>query len=346
MYAKFEQTLGWQVGIWIASLIISLTNELASAAKPDAAEIPAPAYVTLMMARDPAVQSELKLTAAQLTAVKAAIAEVDQPFWQLRDVPPQKCAEKLDAGLLKLRARLAKAMTPDQLIRFDQLVMQARGARALVAPDVRQRLKLGEVQVAKIDELVAGTKEGGLDSQQVMALLTPEQQSQLTTMFGPQFDLSRVTRVGCMAPEIRSVSAWVNSQPLTLEALRGKVVIVHFWAFGCINCIHNLPHYQAWYDKFPQSDVTIIGIHTPETSAERDLSNLQANIAERGIKYPVAFDAAAENWKAWANNVWPAVYLIDRRGQVRAWWYGELNWQGARGEESMRKQIEALVSEQ
>ncbi len=315
------------------------------AKESEADEIPAPAYVSLMLARDPAIQAELKLSPTQLSAVRAAVSEVDQPFWQLRDVPPKQCADKLAAGLKTLRAGLAAALNPQQMTRFDQLVMQARGARALVAPDVREQLSLTAEQTEKIGELVTAAQDGQLDSQKVLALLSPEQKSTLGAMFGSRFDLSRVERIGCLAPELRSVDAWINSEPKTLEELRGKVVVVHFWAFNCINCIRNLPHYQAWYEKFPQSDLTIIGIHTPETRAERDLTNLQANVAERGIKYPVAFDAKAENWKAWANNLWPSVYLIDRRGQVRAWWYGELNWQGAQGEASMRKRIEALIAE-
>jgi thiol-disulfide isomerase/thioredoxin len=180
----------------------------------------------------------------------------------------------------------------------------------------------------------------------VLSLLRPEQQSKLTSLFGPRFDLARVTRVGCQAPELVGVEAWINSPPLTLEKLRGKVVVVHFWAFNCINCIRNLPHYQAWHEKFPGRELTIIGLHTPETAAERQLSQLEENVRERGIEYPVAFDLAAENWKAWANNLWPSVYLIDRKGQVRSWWYGELNWQGAKGEESMRGNIEKLLAEQ
>jgi thiol-disulfide isomerase/thioredoxin len=144
---------------------------------------------------------------------------------------------------------------------------------------------------------------------------------------------------------MRDVEAWINSSPLLLQSQRGKVVVVHFWAFGCINCIRNLPHYQAWYEKFSTKDLTIIGIHTPETAAERDLEKLRANILERGIKYPVAFDLQGENWKTWANNLWPSVYLIDRQGQVRSWWYGELNWQGATGESQMRERIAALIGE-
>ena len=116
-------------------------------------------------------------------------------------------------------------------------------------------------------------------------------------------------------------------------------------AFGCINCVRNLPHYQSWYDKFSKTDLTILGIHTPETESERSLDNLKANVKERGIQYPVVFDAPSETWKAWGNNMWPSVYLIDKRGQVRYWWYGELNWEGAKGEEFMRQKIAELIAE-
>jgi peroxiredoxin len=229
--------------------------------------------------------------------------------------------------------------------RFDQLVIQARGSKALVAPDVRERLKLSDEQLFQLEQIVAEAKQGTLDSQKVLALLSPEQQSTVGALFGKRFDLSKITQTGTVAPELRGVDTWINSDPLSLGKLRGKVVVVHFWAFNCSNCINNLPHYQAWFNKFPTSDLTIIGIHTPETATERDVANLKANIKQREIAYPVAVDGASENWQAWGNNVWPAVYLIDRRGVVRSWWYGELNWQGAKGEESMRKRIEELLVE-
>jgi thiol-disulfide isomerase/thioredoxin len=308
-------------------------------------EIPAPSYVTLMLARDPAVHAELGLDAKQVKAVQAAVAAVDHPLWVLRDVPVPKCADKLEELRRQLHTALEAALAPEQLQRFDQLVIQARGSKALVAPDVRERLHLSDEQFARLKQVVFETKQGTLDSQKVLALLSPEQQGTLAALFGKRFDLGRVTQVGTVAPELRGVDAWINSQPLSLAQLRGKVVVVHFWAFHCGNCAQNLPHYQAWYDKYPASDLVIIGIHTPETSAERDVDKLRANVNERKIGYPVAVDGAAENWKAWGNNMWPSVYLIDRRGQVREWWYGELNWQGARGEEKMRKRIEELLAE-
>jgi thiol-disulfide isomerase/thioredoxin len=302
-------------------------------------------YVALMLARDKVVHAELGLNPKQIDAVQSAVAQVDQPLWLLRDVPVPKCADKLESLHRELRGGLEPALTTEQLRRFDQLVMQARGAKALVAPDVAGQLQLTAEQRGIFQQILSETKQGSLDMKKVVAVLTPDQQAKLVTMFGKRFDLGRVSQIGCMAPELRDVEAWINSEPLSLAALEGKVVVVHFWAFGCINCVHNLPHYQSWFEKYPQSDLVIIGIHTPETGAERDVANLRANVKERQIKYPVAVDGAAKNWQAWANNLWPSVYVIDRRGQVRAWWYGELNWEGARGEETMRKKIEALLAE-
>jgi hypothetical protein len=90
----------------------------------------------------------------------------------------------------------------------------------------------------------------------------------------------------------------------------------------------------------------IIGVHTPETDEERDVEKLRAKVVEAGMEYPVAVDNASQTWSAWANNMWPSVYLIDKRGHVRYWWYGELNWQGAEGEKLMREKIELLLTEE
>ncbi|MEX0676964.1 MAG: redoxin domain-containing protein [Pirellulales bacterium] len=319
--------------------------EPAPAADASTVEVPAPAYVTLQLARDPAVHAELGLDAGQVTAALAAVAEVDHSLWVLRDVPVPKCSDQLEDFRSKLRKRLEAVLSPEQSQRFDQLLMQARGSKALVAPDVRERLSLTDGQLEQLKAIVSEAKQGTLDSQNVVAVLSAEQRAVLASMFGKRFDLGRVTHVGCVAPQLRGVDAWINSEPLALSQLQGKVVVVHFWAFNCGNCVNNLPHYQAWFDKFSTSDVTIIGIHTPETATERDVDNLRANVKQHAIAYPVAVDGAAENWKAWGNHMWPSVYLIDRHGKVRAWWYGELNWQAARGEESMRKRIEELLLE-
>jgi thiol-disulfide isomerase/thioredoxin len=344
-------------------------SDTAAEAGEASPEIPAPVYLTLALARDAAVHSELGLKASQIDAVQAAIAEVDEPLWQLRDVNIGKVGTQLDTLLSRLKAKLKAALTSQQMERLDQIVLQARGLRALVAADVVERLKLSADQVAKLrTALAAATKEREemekeiasqsassqeqartrqrkADSKRVSDILSSRQQTDYANLLGKPFDLSRVMQVGCVAPELRGVTAWINSEPLTLKQLRGKVVVVHFWAFGCINCIRNLPHYQGWQEKFADKGVTIVGIQTPETENERKLDLLKQNILERKIAYPVVFDGASENWNAWGNNMWPSVYLIDKQGRVRNWWYGELNWEGAKGEEFLRKRIEELLAE-
>ncbi|MEI8017426.1 MAG: redoxin domain-containing protein [Schlesneria sp.] len=343
-----------------------VSNQSADDAQP---EIPAVPFLTLGLIRDPAVQAELGLDTKQINGVQAAIAQVDESFWRLRDVPVKNCSAELESLLTNLRRSLKLELNSSQLDRFDQIILQARNWKAIVTPEWAERLKLSSDQLSRIRILLADVPRLREENERTIAalsassqeearnrqlkaeskkfadVLTAQQQTQLSQLLGKPFDLDRVTKVGCVAPELRDVSAWINSPSLTLHQLRGKVVVVHFWAFGCINCIRNLPHYDSWNEKFAKSGLTIVGIHTPETESERSLDNLKRQVNERKIEYPIAFDASAQNWKAWANDMWPSVYLIDKQGRVRNWWYGELNWKGATGEELFRKRIEELLNE-
>ncbi len=125
------------------------------------------------------------------------------------------------------------------------------------------------------------------------------------------------------APEFTGIDNWLNSQPLTLQQLRGKVVLVDFWTYSCINCIHTLPHVENWYGKYKDQGLTVIGVHTPEYPFERDTKNVKSAIARFGIRYPVAQDNSYATWNAWGNEYWPAVYLIDRHGHVVYSHFGE-----------------------
>lgn len=147
------------------------------------------------------------------------------------------------------------------------------------------------------------------------------------------------------APEFRGVTQWVNSDPLTMAKLRGKVVLVHFWTNGCYNCVNNYPHYKAWQKRYAGKDVVIVGVHTPETPGERDVERIRAQAAKHGLKFPIAVDNDASNWIAWNNRYWPTVYVVDRRGRVRYGWEGELNYRDATGEEAVRKLVDMLLSE-
>jgi peroxiredoxin len=162
---------------------------------------------------------------------------------------------------------------------------------------------------------------------------------------GKEFDFKAVRPSPAWAPEFDGVEAWTNSSPLTMESLRGQVVVVHFFAFGCINCIHNYPWYREWHDKYSGRGVTIVGIHTPETKAETDNEQLRASLEKNDLRFPVAVDKEKKMWQAWYNGIWPSVYLVDKQGRVRYWWYGELDWQGAGNQETARQQIEQLLAE-
>jgi cytochrome c biogenesis protein CcdA/thiol-disulfide isomerase/thioredoxin len=126
-----------------------------------------------------------------------------------------------------------------------------------------------------------------------------------------------------IAPGFRSIDAWINSKPLTMRQLRGKVVLIDFWTYSCINCLRTLPHLKAWYARYHKDGLVIVGVHTPEFAFEHSLSNVRSATKRFGVDYPVALDNSYGTWNAYANQYWPAEYLIDRRGHVRHVHFGE-----------------------
>lgn len=141
------------------------------------------------------------------------------------------------------------------------------------------------------------------------------------------------------APEIRGVGAWINSEPLRIADLRGKVVLVDFWTYSCINCQRTQPYLNAWYKKYADDGLVIIGMHAPEFAFERVKSNVQRAVDDAGIKYPVALDNDFATWQAYDNQYWPAKYLIDKNGQVRYTHFGEGKY------DKTEKAIQALLGE-
>ena len=124
------------------------------------------------------------------------------------------------------------------------------------------------------------------------------------------------------APEL-SNDTWFNSAPLRLADLRGKVVMVEFWTYGCINCQHVIPALQSWHAAYADDGLVIIGIHTPEFAYEADPANVEAALAQYGVAWPVALDNDKITWRAYANRYWPAMYLIDKAGNLRYLKIGE-----------------------
>jgi thiol-disulfide isomerase/thioredoxin len=124
-------------------------------------------------------------------------------------------------------------------------------------------------------------------------------------------------------PSLGGATAWLNSQPLTPEGLRGKVVLVEFWTYTCINWLRTLPYVRAWSEKYQDQGLVVIGAHTPEFPFEKDLENVRRAVNDMRIGYPVAIDSDYAVWRAFENNYWPALYFADATGRIRHHRFGE-----------------------
>jgi thiol-disulfide isomerase/thioredoxin len=118
------------------------------------------------------------------------------------------------------------------------------------------------------------------------------------------------------APDFVGLGNWFNSAPLKLADLRGKVVLVNFWTYGCVNCVNTLPHVTELYAKYKDRGFVVVGIHTPEFPFERSASNVQTALKRHGITYPVAQDNDSQTWNAYRNRYWPAQYIVDQNGKI------------------------------
>lgn len=332
-------------------------------------QIPA---VLLQMIRDDAVHDELSLSDAQRGQIMEVLSTIDGRWFRSRNLPLAKQTPEIRALSETLKARLRDILSPQQFSRVGELERQALGTRMVMRDDVAELLGLTtkqratfrdafvetdtqskaaqkkqfdgqatpEATSAEINRLKAKERQTLVDG------LTQEQKAKLGSLTGNSFNFASVKRMYPMAPEFESAGVtWIQGGPLTLEQLRGKVVAIHFYAFQCINCQRNFPHYKAWHDDYANQDLVVIGIQTPETSAERKLDRVAAAVKSDGLEFPVMLDADSSNWKSWSNTMWPTVYLIDKQGFIRRWWQGELNWKGTPGEQQMRQTIEQLLAE-
>ncbi|NLZ07175.1 MAG: redoxin domain-containing protein [Phycisphaerae bacterium] len=346
-----------------AMLLLSLVRFSFAADTQTPRSIPHP---LTMLLRDSALRAELGLRHDQIQAVDEALAQVELPLWRLRDLPASARNDPADRLITQLRQALGAILSKPQIERLDQITLRAQGIQGILEPAVAGRLKLSAVQAEKMraalgvlnaelavlhrrslatGDVAAVWSYKDRAEREILAVLGDSQRNLLVALMGRPFDFSRIEPIACLAPELRDVETWINSTPLTLAQLRGHVVAVHFYTFGCINCIRNLPYYNGWHAQFAADHFKIVGIHRPETPGERVVEDVRRKAVEAGIAYPIAVDNNSANWDAWANRVWPSVYLIDKRGFVRYWWYGEMNWQGVEGEKWMRSRIQQLLAE-
>jgi cytochrome c biogenesis protein CcdA/thiol-disulfide isomerase/thioredoxin len=170
--------------------------------------------------------------------------------------------------------------------------------------------------------------EGGSYAKQQLAALTGAKRSGKLGTCAP--GLSTLEACGA-APNFTGITSWLNTpgdRPLSLAALKGKVVLVDFWTYSCINCQRSLPHVESWYARYHNRGFVVVGVHTPEFAFEHVVSNVSQAAEQLGVHYPIAVDNGYKTWDAYQNNSWPAEYLIDATGQVRHAEFGEGDYNG------------------
>ena len=129
--------------------------------------------------------------------------------------------------------------------------------------------------------------------------------------------------IGDCAPEFQGTQEWINSDPLTMESLRGKVVLIDFWTYTCVNCIRTLPFLREWHDRYSDEGLVIVGVHTPEFEFEKIYQNVVDATIDEGVAWPVVQDNEFSVWRSYSNRYWPAKYLIDQTGEIRFTHFGE-----------------------
>jgi thiol-disulfide isomerase/thioredoxin len=140
-------------------------------------------------------------------------------------------------------------------------------------------------------------------------------------------------------PSLVGATTWLNSQPLSVDELRGKVVLINFWTYTCINWLRQIPYVRAWAEKYREQGLTVIGVHTPEFAFEKNLDNVRRALTDMSLDYPIAVDNDYAVWRAFENHYWPALYFIDTQGRIRHHHFGEGNY------ERSERVIQQLLSE-
>jgi cytochrome c biogenesis protein CcdA/thiol-disulfide isomerase/thioredoxin len=185
-----------------------------------------------------------------------------------------------------------------------------------------------------------GPRDGAPGSAKTMAMSNSNMAMSNSTADGHGMMMSAAKPAGDLPvegaiPSFTGATLWLNSPPLTPEALRGKVVMVDFWTYSCINCLRALPFVESWYEKYKDHGLVVIGVHAPEFAFEKDANNVRRAVADLKVTYPVALDNDYAIWQAFNNQYWPAHYFIDAAGRIRGHHFGEGNYDES--EQTIRK---------
>ena len=315
------------------------------------------------------IQAEICIQGTKLEQLEQLFARVDGQWWRARNLPLLEQRAAIAEVEKVVKTWLTDSLPRGKLIRLADLERRAQGGRVLLRSDVAEAVGLSSEDRGKLLDAARGTESaaaalgkaiqtgggnGAAERAALLAarerelrlpgeLLSEAEQKKWRDLVGDPFDTVSLERIYPMAPELAPSDTWINSDALTLAGLRGKVVILHFYAFECVNCRRNLPIYAEWHREYADKGVVVLGIQSPETDRERKPEAVITAAKEEGIDYPVQFDGDSATWKAWGNTMWPTVYVIDQQGYLRVWWQGELQWQGAKGDEVISKAVEKLL---
>ena len=213
----------------------------------------------------------------------------------------------------KLFARMKRSLGASERIRQALGVLVLVGVAAIaLGLDTRVLSKLSSAQTASLESGLA--RKLGVGQQRAESRARVDAMGQL------------VLPVEGELPSLNGLGPWFNSTPLTKEQLKGKVVVVDFWTYSCINCLRSIPYVKAWDDRYRKDGLVVIGVHAPEFAFEREAANVARAVKDLGIRYPVALDNRYNLWSALKNNYWPAHYFIDAYGRVRYHHFGEGNY--------------------
>ncbi|WP_417730376.1 redoxin domain-containing protein [Rosistilla oblonga] len=324
----------------------------------------------LAMVHAPEVHAELELSEAQIADLENVFQSVDSTWFQSRLLPADQQNKIIDQTELPVRKWFADNTSAKQQQRLKQLECYSQGVRMLLTDQMTTQLDIDRGQQTKLIALAKTCRDLEQRLQKAVAakqptddlteklqkavaaeregykqVLKPQQIQKLGQVLGEPFDTGKLKRTYPMAPEFVAVEHWLNSPPLQIRELKGKVVLVHFYAFQCHNCHANFAHYQRWHRELRDKGVVVVGIQTPETSRERDPKAVRAAAVDRQLEFPILVDLGSQNWRAWGNTMWPTVYVVDKQGYIRHWWQGELNWQGATGDKTIEDLVEQLLQE-
>lgn len=356
------------MGVWAASWVVQAAEALElRALPPTETRVP---RALLKLARSIEGQKEMGVTPAQTTSLDALIRELDGD-WATNHPPGEVEQHPVMARLEeRLATGLRKQLGDSALQRLRQLELQAQGGRALLREEVARFLDLTPEQQRKLTALAAQTDQIALQAGKTVQagtpdtalfeswkrlraaedvaaprLLTAEQSNRWRDAVGRRMDTARFQRTQPMVPEFPPGTVWIDDKSTSMARLRGKVVLVHFYAFQCHNCQANFRTYNRWVKSLRDLGVELVGIQTPETEAEKDRDRVTEAAHRCEFGFPVQLDLDNRSWKAWGNSIWPTIYVVDQRGYLRYAWVGELYWQGARGDQAIEGWVRRLLAE-